>query len=57
MRHDEKLSMDEMRDMAVGFGYDGDGECDVHNMADMFKVSPEFRKELLDLYYNAAEES
>lgn len=57
MRHDEKLSMDEMRDMAIGFGYDGDGECDVHNMADMFKVSPEFRQELLGLYYNAAEES
>ena len=57
MRYNENLSMDEMRDMAIGFGYDGDGECDVHNMADIFKVSPEFRQELIDLYYDAAEQS
>jgi hypothetical protein len=50
MRHDEKLSMDEMRNEAISFGYDGESVLAVHNMADIFKVSPEFREELVRLY-------
>jgi hypothetical protein len=50
MRHDEKLSMDEMRNEAISFGYDGESVQAVHDMADIFKVSPEFREELVHLY-------
>ena len=50
MRHDEKLSMDDMRDEAIALAYDGESILAVHNMADIFKVSPEFREELVRLY-------
>jgi len=50
MRYDEKLSMDEMRDEAIAFGYDGESVQAVHDMADIFKVSQEFRDELVHLY-------
>jgi hypothetical protein len=50
MRKNEKLSMDEMRDEAIAFGYSGESVKAVHDMADIFKVSNEFRDELVHLY-------
>jgi hypothetical protein len=50
MRKNEKLSMDEIRDEAIAFGYDGESVKAVHDMADIFKVSQEFRDELVHLY-------
>jgi hypothetical protein len=50
MRKNEKLSMDEIRDEAIAFGYDGESVKAVHDMADIFEVSQEFRDELVHLY-------
>lgn len=46
----KNLSHEEMIEMAVGFGYDGEPVEAVHDMCDIFKVSDDKRKQLVAAY-------
>lgn len=46
----KNLSHQEMIEMAMGFGYDGEPIEAVYDMCDIFKVSDEKRKQIVAAY-------
>lgn len=49
-REMKNLSHQEMMEMAMGFGYDGEPIEAVYDMCDIFKVSEEKREQLIAAY-------